>query len=116
MAEDAHQTDQSDTLPDTAYIFKLPHVTTLDEVNKNFDDVGGAITLLIHEMRENSEVTNKNLMRLAEETSKNLGKLTADMKSVLSSQTMMLVICFTVIGSVVVIIKTIYDILFGPIV
>jgi t-SNARE complex subunit (syntaxin) len=116
MAEDAQHTDPTDTSPDASYVFKLPHVTTIEEANKNFDDVGGAITLLIHEMRENSEVTNRNLMRLAEETSKNLGKLSADMKSVLGSQTMMLVICFTVIGSVVVIIKTIYDILFGPIV
>lgn len=116
MADEPLPQDDAYALPDTAYVFELPQVNTFDDVNKNFETTSSAITLLIHEMRENSEVTNKNLMRLAEETSKNLGKLTTDMKSVLSSQTMMLVICFTVIGSVVVIIKTIYDILFGPIV
>lgn len=116
MGDASPQPDESNTTSDQAYIFKLQSVSNFDETNKNFDDVSNVVTLLIHEIRENSEVNNANLLRLAEETSQNLDKLASDIRAVLSSQTMMLVICFTVIGSAVVIIKAVYDILFGPIV
>lgn len=112
---DVQSTEIEPKSTDPVYRYQLPHAYSFDDVNRNFDDVSDTLTLLIQEMRDSSEATNQNLLKLATETSQNLNKLTSELKSVLSSQTMMFMIFLTVIGLVVIIFKSIWTAFFGPI-
>lgn len=101
--------DDSVTLEVPKKKYQLPHVANFEDVNRNFDSLSGMVTTMLEEMKEHSETTNKNLTRLAEETSENLNKLADDMKSILSSQTMMLTICIIFVCFIIIIAKGAFD-------
>ncbi len=89
--------------------YGLLKASSFHEVNQNFDTVSDVLTVFIGEMKTHSERTNENLTRLAEETSENLTKLATDMKSILSSQTMMFTICIIFVCAMIVVGKSLFD-------
>ena len=90
--------------------FSLPQATTFDGVNQNFETLTDLFTGVIGELKVHSENTNQNLAKLAEETSENLNKLADDMKSILSSQTMMLSIIVIFVCFIIIVGKGLFDV------
>lgn len=103
------QTKKKPEPSETKKHYQLPDATSFHEVNQNFDTLSGMVVTIVHAMEQHAETTNQNLTRLATETSDNLAKLAADLKSVLSSQTMMLTICIIVICFVALLFKGVAD-------
>ncbi len=91
--------------------YSLPHTSSFEEVNDNFDTLSDAITKIMQEMKEHSDSTNASLKLLAEETHAYLNKLASDMKDLLSSQAMMIFIFMTVVGFIVLSVKTIVELI-----
>ncbi len=101
--------DKSNSSEDHSY-YKLPPVTSFSDVDKNFETLSGFVMTMATAMEKHAETTNNNLTRLAEETSDNLNKLATDLKSIFSSQVMMMTICVIVIFFVVIMFKGAFDI------
>lgn len=112
---DAPPPEDSYKLPDHAHRYKFPPVKNMDDVNQNFEEAGDLFSRIILEIRESQEANHLSLLRLAEETSQNISKLTSEMKSVIGSQTMMFVILFTIGALAIVSLKTVYEMIFSPI-
>ena len=78
--------------------FHIPDIEDFAGANKNFRTLSEATTLIIQEMKNHSEQTNRNLEQLARETSDNLNKHAKDLHSILSSQVMAIFLAIIVVG------------------
>jgi len=90
--------------------YKLPPVTSFSEVDKNFETLSDFVLTMASSMKQHAKVTNDNLTRLAEETNEVVTKLSTELKSIFSSQVMMLTICVIVIFFAVIMFKVAFDI------
>lgn len=79
--------------PEQTKNYQLPYANDFEGVNENFNTLSDYITGIIGEMREHTDSTNQNLVRLAEETSQIVDKLSQELRSILSAQTMIAIIC-----------------------
>lgn len=108
MSDDPNDANTSD--PDVhSDFYKLPPANTFDEVNRNFDSVSGMFVATAAEMKEHARISDSNMVRLAEEVQESLSKVSDDIKSILSSQTMMLTIGVISVGFVTVTLKTFFE-------
>jgi hypothetical protein len=103
----------SDIPPYTADIPKvsLPKVTTFSECDDNFVSLSDLVMNMIVEMKDHREHTQQNLTRIASEANDNINRLSDDIRTILSSQAMMVGICIITVCVVVIILKGFFDFL-----
>lgn len=87
----------------------LPKVDSFEGCNENFGTLKDTVVFMIAEMKADREHTHKNMTTIVEEVNDNISKLTSDMNSILSSQTMMIVICIISISLALITIKGLFD-------
>lgn len=102
--------DSSSRTSEEHSYYKLPPVTSFSDVDKNFTTLSDFVVTMASSMEQHAKVTNDNLTRLAEETNEVVTKLSTDLKSIFSSQVMMLTICVIVIFFTVIMFKGAFDI------
>ena len=82
--------------------FHIPYIHDFEGANENFQTLLKATGIIIQEMKNHSEQTNRNLEQLARETSDNLTKHARDLHSILSSQIMAMFLAIIMLGVFVV--------------
>lgn len=87
----------------------LPQVTSFEECTQNFNTMSTIVHTLVSEIREEREYTRAQMSRISDDANTNMAKISSDTNAILSSQSMMLMICLIVVTFIVLGIKALIE-------
>ncbi len=108
MSEDPTSLDKK---PDSKTILYLPPASDYDGINRNFATIMGFLTEFSKQVKEHADNTDQNIEQLVSEISENFQKVGEDFKSVLSSQTNVIVLAVIGISTALKIINGLWEVI-----
>ena len=88
---------------------KLPEVDSIDGVNQNFTAVTEFMEWYVDKSDKDHQRTNDYITRIAEEANRNFADLGKDIKSILTSHTMVINFGIIALGLIALLVKEGYD-------
>jgi len=88
--------------------FPMKDAENFTDVNNNFDTIHEMGFSLFAVIRENAQITNQNMTRMAEETNANLNKMAGELKALVPANYMAVTIGIIMLGFISVTITAIF--------